>query len=340
MKEVNQGLDLILASTFVFATFFAFVAGVISIAPVGAQNNIGQRPEDIFENKNLNHSFEMDENLVVEGNIGPNGNIDGVGNIHVGENVSGIVDIDGRIRIDGNIQLGGEITATDNIEVGKSVSGMVRSENNISIGEDLKEGGSATLETPGKTMEIEGSLNGDAKVTENANVSIGEVPVDTPVDVSVESSPLDGVNISVQNQVANLEIEISNLKGDVETDINSPEGPVYSYQEVKASVPEEEIEEAMLNANMEKSWLEDQGIDSENAKISRYTGGEWVDLPTEVVDENATHVEIEAETPGFSTFSITGEESVGTTDGGTSWALISVIIVVIAIIAGVAVMKM
>lgn len=326
----------ILASTFVFSIFLACA---VSIAPVSAQGNMGQMPENIFENKNLNRSISADGGLTIEGNIGPNGNIDGVGNLYVGENASGIVDIVGRMRINGSVQSGAEITATDNVEVARSVFGMVRSENNISIGEDLKEDGSATLVTPGRTLEIGGSLSGEAKVKENARVSIGVAPEGDNVDVSVGASPLDGVNISVQNRVTNLEIEISNLGDNVETDIDSPEGEVYNYQEIGANTAEDDIDEAMIKANVEKSWLEDQGIDAENVLVNRYDDGEWTGLPTDVVDDNATHIEIEAETPGFSTFSITGEESVGTTDGENSWMLISVVIIVIAIIAGAMVLR-
>ncbi|MFW5913062.1 MAG: PGF-pre-PGF domain-containing protein [Candidatus Hadarchaeota archaeon] len=188
----------------------------------------------------------------------------------------------------------------------------------------MREGGSVTLGTPGKTLEIGGSSEGDVTVTENSSVSIGEVPAEAPVDVSVDASPLDGVNISVQNEITDLSIEISNLENEVETDIDPPENAVYNYQEIDVTATEDEIDEARLNANVEKSWLEEQGIDADSVRINRYHEGEWIELHTEVVDENATHIEIEAETPGFSTFAITGE-----TDTGLPWILIGGILVII-----------
>jgi hypothetical protein len=39
----------------------------------------------------------------------------------------------------------------------------------------------------------------------------------------------------------------------------------------------------------------------------RYHAGEWVNLQTRVIGENATHFKFIAETPGFSTFAIIPE---------------------------------
>ena len=50
--------------------------------------------------------------------------------------------------------------------------------------------------------------------------------------------------------------------------------------------------------------LDDVGADAEDLRMNRFADGEWQGLETEVIGETDTHVRVEAETPGFSYFSV------------------------------------
>ncbi len=293
--------------------------GNIEVSAGNVEINI----EENLEAGNISATGE-NSRVNIGDSIGPNSRIEGIASVNVSKNASGEIDVSGEISIGENLK-----------EEGRLVS-----EGNISIGGDLEEEGSVTLETPGKTLEIGRTLRGRATVTENAKVSIGDIPAESPVNVSVNASPLDGVEISVQNYISDLDIDISNLKGDVNVAIEKPEGEVYNIQQIdveteQTTISEDEIEEAKIVVDVEKSWLQEHGIEAETVRVNRFLEdeGEWKELPTEVIGENSTHVKLEAETPGFSTFSITGEAS--PEEGAAEelpWLLIGGVVIIIIVI--------
>jgi len=222
------------------------------------------------------------------------------GNVTVGGNITGTVEAGGDVEVSGDVSGGGKLTAGANLTIDGKISGEVEA------------GGSVTLTTPGTTLNVNGSINGSVTVTRKATVNVGEIRPENPVTVNVEASPLTGVSISVNNTVADVSIIMDSLGGKPTNIAENPPGGAYDYIQIDAgNLSEGDIGDATIEFSVEKSWLVELGISAGNVVLSRYRGGAWSTLTVGRTGENATHVNYEATTPGFSVFAITGEKEAG-----------------------------
>lgn len=87
---------------------------------------------------------------------------------------------------------------------------------------------------------------------------------------------------------------------------------VYKFIEIRKSGPAEDndIQEAVIEFQVEKKWLEENGIESDTVSLMRFSNGQWQKLDTEVTDEvteeEGDFISFRAFTPGFSYFAICG----------------------------------
>ncbi len=91
-------------------------------------------------------------------------------------------------------------------------------------------------------------------------------------------------------------------------------GKVFQYVEIAGvNLFESSIESANIEFRVRKTWLTSNGFDTNEVALYRYAG-EWVELPTSMLREEANYVYYVAETPGFSEFAIAskGEKTVET----------------------------
>jgi PGF-pre-PGF domain-containing protein len=65
---------------------------------------------------------------------------------------------------------------------------------------------------------------------------------------------------------------------------------------------------ATILFNVPQSWLDENHINPQDVVLYRYTGGQWVALPTTLVKTANGHVYFSARTPGFSWFAIGAAE--------------------------------
>jgi hypothetical protein len=94
----------------------------------------------------------------------------------------------------------------------------------------------------------------------------------------------------------------------------TPEGLLYKYVNIwvgKAGFASaDNIKDATVKFKVENSWIEEMGISPENVKLQRYDGTEWQVLPTTLESNTTSYTVFEAQTPGFSQFSITAEREI------------------------------
>ncbi|MBN2110627.1 MAG: PGF-pre-PGF domain-containing protein [Methanosarcinaceae archaeon] len=64
------------------------------------------------------------------------------------------------------------------------------------------------------------------------------------------------------------------------------------------------VSSAKVAFRVEKSWMDDKGIDPDSIKLLRYSGNEWEQLPTSRTDSSDECFCYIADTPGFSPFAI------------------------------------
>jgi PGF-pre-PGF domain-containing protein len=66
------------------------------------------------------------------------------------------------------------------------------------------------------------------------------------------------------------------------------------------------IADPVIAFRVDKSWINEEGIDEDSITLNRYSDDSWKRLTTEIVDSDRDFLYFEAETPGFSPFAITG----------------------------------
>ena len=63
-----------------------------------------------------------------------------------------------------------------------------------------------------------------------------------------------------------------------------------------------------ISFKVETTWISENNMDKSTIKLNRYNGGKWNQLVTTQISEDADYLYLEAETPGFSPFAVTGKE--------------------------------
>ncbi len=123
------------------------------------------------------------------------------------------------------------------------------------------------------------------------------------------------ISLSVKNKANNVKITVEKQDGkpaDVSVDVS---GKAYKYMNIQAdSLEDSNIQEANIQFEVNKSWINDNNIDPQKVYLNRYTNGNWEKLETTKVSETGTTVIFESQTPGFSYFAVSGEEKAEKTE--------------------------
>ena len=69
----------------------------------------------------------------------------------------------------------------------------------------------------------------------------------------------------------------------------------------------ENIASPTINFFVEKSWVTENNIDESTIRLNRYSDGEWNPFDVEKMGEDEDYLYLEAQTPEFSSFAITGK---------------------------------
>jgi len=125
---------------------------------------------------------------------------------------------------------------------------------------------------------------------------------------------LKQINITVRNPAQYVTITVTKLDEQPATVVHTVSGKVYKYIEIETkNLEDENLAEAKIQLQVNKSWISKNNIDQATIALNRYHDNKWNKLPTKKMSEDDDFIYYEAETPGFTTFAITGEEIVVTT---------------------------
>lgn len=163
----------------------------------------------------------------------------------------------------------------------------------------------------------------DVLVTESSedlpeNISVGKkvetlvkrVSSGASVKLSLENSSVSEITISVSRDLENVSISFEKKEGPgTSTPSENEFGSVYTYLEIDAGVSEDSTQEVSIKFKVSRDWIDKQGVDNKDVRLLRYSGGEWENLPTEVVGSTDSHFVYSSETPGFSIFAISAVET-------------------------------
>ena len=121
------------------------------------------------------------------------------------------------------------------------------------------------------------------------------------------------INITVRNPAQTVTITVTKLTGQPATVIHTISGKVYKYIDIEAkNLKDENISVVKIQFQVNKSWISTNNINRATIALNRYKNNNWEKLSTKEVSEDNDYIYYEAETPGFSTFAVTGEEIVTT----------------------------
>jgi len=122
------------------------------------------------------------------------------------------------------------------------------------------------------------------------------------------------INITVVNPAQTVTITVTKLDGKPASVVHEIVGKVYKYIEINAvNINETHIDKVKIQFEVNKTWINDNNIDPDTVVLNRYRVNAWERLQTRKTSEDNDYYYYEAETPGFSTFAVSGEIMAGVT---------------------------
>jgi len=116
------------------------------------------------------------------------------------------------------------------------------------------------------------------------------------------------INITVRNPAHTVTISVTKLAGKPATVVHEIVGKVYKYIDITTkNLKDEDLDEVKIQFEVNKSWINNNNIDPDTIALNRYRVNAWERLQTRKTSEDNDFVYYEADTPGFSTFAISGE---------------------------------
>jgi PGF-pre-PGF domain-containing protein len=194
------------------------------------------------------------------------------------------------------------------------------------------------------TYDEPGSPNGESRPSGG---TITQPDVDYTFDaiepgIVAEKEVSEGIIISVRvkNAVSKVTLAVRSFREKLEAVKEAVKGKLYGYLEVNSTgLSDDDIEEVYIEFRVNKTWIDENGIDPETVRLSRYESGNWTKLDTEMVEEAPSvtgsllrlagmitglaigvdnYYTYRARTPGFSYFAITGDTFRGDEDNETA----------------------
>ncbi|WP_440956654.1 PGF-pre-PGF domain-containing protein [Methanosarcina sp. Mfa9] len=103
---------------------------------------------------------------------------------------------------------------------------------------------------------------------------------------------------------------VEELKGKSFLTPTEPEGEVYRHLNIwvgnEGFATQENIANATVGFRVNKTWIAEKEIDPNSISFQHFSDEQWNSLPTSKVMQDEEYIYLEAKTPGFSPFAITG----------------------------------
>jgi len=114
------------------------------------------------------------------------------------------------------------------------------------------------------------------------------------------------ITINAKSPISTGSITVTK-KADKPAEVSTPSGKVYIYMTIEhPTISNDDIESTKITFEVTKTWISANNIDPDTIILQRYFDGAWEQLTTTKTGESATIITYEAESPGLSTFVITG----------------------------------
>ena len=142
-------------------------------------------------------------------------------------------------------------------------------------------------------ITISGSTTTEVSFTKSEDIAVEAVELVTTADAVIAGGQVTVRETNVGSTVSSA-IETGNIK-------------VYKYISItKLNIKDTDLQKAKIRFEVPVSWLNCNGVDPKSIKLNRLVSNSWVPLTTLVLSSDQARYVYEAETPGFSTFAISG----------------------------------
>ena len=169
------------------------------------------------------------------------------------------------------------------------------------------------------------------EIVTKPTATIQEIPAGGQETAEIGTANIAEILIGARNRVENVAINVEELESQP-AGIPALGGSVYSYVNIEASISSSDIESSKIKFWVERSWIQLNNIDVSKIRLNRYSADGWEQLTTSKVEEGVTKIYFSAESSGFSTFAVTGEELVSPSMLSDWRFLAAVAVVVIALV--------
>ena len=158
-----------------------------------------------------------------------------------------------------------------------------------------------------------GGINSPAKFIQ----SVPEIQANMPVVISVDdlNMAVSEITLTLTETVKNVEVTVAAQDS---TTVSIPVATgayaasqlaVYKYIDISLSSDVDKIKSATINFFVEKSWIASQSVLVDTIKLMHFKNGNWIELPTEKISEDAEKMYFKAQTDSFSLFAIVWKTS-------------------------------
>ncbi|MDD5086937.1 MAG: PGF-pre-PGF domain-containing protein, partial [Candidatus Nanoarchaeia archaeon] len=147
---------------------------------------------------------------------------------------------------------------------------------------------------------------------------IGSVTAGTTKELTFyrsETHGVTGLQLTFNNSVSSprMEIKPGSFPPGAPA-LSSNKRKVYQYISFTPTrIEENNLNKAVITFKVRKSWVLHYGFEKNTIRLHRYNNNRWNELKTTYLSEDSYYYYYNADSPGFSTFAITGEQKTTTT---------------------------
>jgi PGF-pre-PGF domain-containing protein len=149
----------------------------------------------------------------------------------------------------------------------------------------------------------------------------------------IENAIIGGITINPRAPIDNLVASVAYLEN-VPENVPSPAAPACGYLQIGTNA-NENIENAEIGFQVDRDWIAANNINENTIMLQHYVNGDWENLPTARIGEDENYIYMEATTPSFSVFAITGESATEATVLSSAEAAGVSIVAIAAVVVGV-----
>lgn len=131
-------------------------------------------------------------------------------------------------------------------------------------------------------------------------------------DLSGTGIPVLGISFDAKDNEGLVVAKVQVLSGRPEG-VSVPPGRQYQLMSIdvgsEGTVSSHNADNIRISFKVSWDWIRENNIDPATIRLARYHDGEWQELPTGKVSDDGQFIHFVAETPGFSVFSVVGDEA-------------------------------